>query len=69
MSLDLQKETHAVLLDMFLHVCANVLSHVQESSLSHLRLAILLSLFVTSVCEVLLNIARIIGVIFDAVQD
>jgi hypothetical protein len=68
MSLDLQKEAHAVLLDVFLHVCANALSYVQESSLSHLRLAILLSLFLTSVCEVLLNIARIIGVIFDAVQ-
>lgn len=68
MPLDLQKEAHAVLLDVFLHMCANALSHVQESSLSHLRLAILLSLFVTSVFEVLFNIARIIGVIFDAVQ-
>ena len=69
MSLDLQKEARAVLLDVFLDVCANALSHVKESSLSHLRLAIVLSLFVTSVCQVLLSIADIIGVIFNVVQN
>jgi len=68
MSLHLQKEALAVLLDVSLHACANALSLVQESSLSRLRVAILLSQFVTSVFEVLLNIVGIIGVIFDVVQ-
>ena len=69
MSLDLQKEARAVLLDVFLDVCANALSHVKESSLSHLRLAIVLSLFVTSVCQVLLGIAHIIDDILVLVRD
>ncbi len=68
MSLDLQKEAHAVLPDVFFYVCANALSHVKESSLLHLRLAIALLQFVTNVCQVLLNIVHIIGVIFNAVQ-
>ena len=68
MSLHLQREALAVLLDVSLHACANALSLVRESSLSRLRVAILLSHFVTSVFELLLNIAGIIGVIFDAVQ-
>ena len=69
MSLDLQKEARAVLLDVFLDVCANALSHVKESLLSHLRLAIVLLQCVTSVCQVLLSIADIIGVIFNVVQN
>jgi len=68
MSLHLQKEALAVLLDVSLHACANALSLVRESSLARLRVAILLSHFVTSVFELLLHIAGIISVIFDAVR-
>jgi len=68
MSLHLQREALAVLLDVSLPACANALSFVRESSLSRLRVAILLSHFVTSVFEVLLEIAGIIGVIIDAVR-
>ena len=69
MSLDLQKDAHVVLQEVFLQVCADALSHVKESSLLYLRWAIALSQFVTDVFQVLLGIAHIIGDILVLVRD